>query len=150
MLPFMVHPEQKRIGPRHPRLGTAGFRVARWLAAKTMGGAGFHPLGPDYATARLALARKRLARGETLYLAGLGPPGTHNSGVALVEGTQALGPRLILHNEEERFSGNKHTTESPKKPVDAMVEPLRGMGRDVGDIFAWLTSWDYPTLAGTL
>ena len=24
------------------------------------------------------------------------------------------------------------------------------MGRDVGDIDAWLTSWDYPTLAGTL
>ena len=24
------------------------------------------------------------------------------------------------------------------------------MGRDIGDIDAWLTSWDYPTLAGTL
>jgi carbamoyltransferase len=24
------------------------------------------------------------------------------------------------------------------------------MGRDIGDIFAWLTSWDYPALAGTL
>ena len=31
-----------------------------------------------------------------------------------------------------------------------MVEALRGMGRGVGDIFAWLTSWDYPTLAGTM
>ena len=97
----------------------------------------------------MRLAREKLVRGETLYLAGLGAPGTHNSGVALVEVTQARGPRLILNNEEERFSGNKHTTEYPQKSVDAMVEALRGMGRSVGDIFAWLTSWDYPTLAGT-
>ena len=115
-----------------------------------MARAGFHQLGSDYAKAQLALAREKLARGETLYLAGLGAPGTHNSGVALVEVTQASGPRLILNNEEERFSGNKHTTEYPQKSVDAMVEALRGMGRDVGDIFAWLTSWDYPTLAGTM
>ena len=27
---------------------------------------------------------------------------------------------------------------------------MRGLGRDIGDIDAWLTSWDYPTLAGTL
>jgi carbamoyltransferase len=31
-----------------------------------------------------------------------------------------------------------------------MVTALRSMGRDIGDIDAWLTSWDYPTLAGTL
>ena len=94
--------------------------------------------------------RDKLARGETVYLAGLGAPGTHNSGVALVEVTQAHGPRLILNNEEERFSGNKHTTEYPRTSIDAMIATLRGMGRDVGDIDAWLTSWDYPTLAGTL
>ena len=84
-----------------------------------------------------------------MYLAGLGLPGTHNSGVALVEVTQANGPRLIVNNEEERFSGNKHTTEYPRHSIDAMVATLRGMGRDIGDIDAWLTSWDYPTLAGT-
>ena len=56
-----------------------------------MARAGFHQLGSDFANARLALAREKLARGETLYLAGLGPPGTHNSGVALVEVTQAPG-----------------------------------------------------------
>src|SRR5436853_531503 len=52
--------------------------------------------------------------------------------------------------EEERFSGNKHTSEYPQKSVDAMVAALRGMGRDITDIFAWLTTWDYPALAGTL
>jgi carbamoyltransferase len=139
-----------RIGPRHPKLAAAGFRFARWLAAKTMGAAGFHQLGSAFADARLAHAREKLARGEAVYLAGLGAPGTHNSGLALVEVTQAHGPRLIVNNEEERFSGNKHTTEYPKLSIDAAVATLRNMGRDVSDIDAWLTSWDYPTLAGTL
>src|SRR6202790_467723 len=140
----------RRIGPRHPRLGAAGFRAARWLAARLMGAAGFHQLGSDFADERIARAREKLSRGESVYLAGLGLPGTHNSGVALVEVTQQDGPRLILNNEEERFSGDKHTTEYPKASIDAMVAALSGMGRDFGDIFAWLTSWDYPALAGTI
>ena len=37
-----------------------------------------------------------------------------------VEVTQASGPRLIVNNEEERFSGNKHTTEYPKSSLDEM------------------------------
>jgi carbamoyltransferase len=115
-----------------------------------MGAAGFHQLGSDVADARIARVREKLARGETVYLAGLGLPGTHNSGVALVEVTRASGPRLIVNNEEERFSGNKHTTEYPHGSIDAMVTTLRGMGRDIGDIDAWLTSWDYPVLAGTI
>ena len=115
-----------------------------------MGRAGFHQFGSDFANQRLAHVREKLGRGETVFLAGLGLPGTHNSGVALVEVTQAHGPRLIVNNEEERFSGNKHTTEYPRASIDEMVAVLRGMGRDVGDIDAWLTSWDYPTLAGTM
>jgi carbamoyltransferase len=115
-----------------------------------MGAAGFHQLGSNFADERIALVRDKLGRGETVYLAGLGPPGTHNSGVALVEVTQAHGPRLIVNNEEERFSGNKHTSEYPRQSIDAVVATLHGMGRDIGDIAAWLTTWDYPTLAGTL
>src|SRR3984893_5690513 len=139
-----------RIGPRHPRLGRMGFHAARWLGARLLGAAGFHQLGSDFADARIARVREKLSRGETVYLAGIGPPGTHNSGVALVEVSQANGPCLIVNNEEERFSGNKHTTEYPKASIDAMVATLRGMGRGVEDIAAWLTTWDYPTLAGPL
>jgi carbamoyltransferase len=141
---------KRRTRPRHPRLGAAGFRVAQWLTARLMAAAGFHRLGSQYAKNRLAQIQVKLKRGETVYLAGLGPPGTHNSGVALVEVTQARGPRLIVNNEEERFSGNKHTTEYPRQSIEAMVQTLRGMGRDVQDIAAWLTTWDYPALAGTL
>src|SRR5438105_13842384 len=114
-----------------------------------MGAAGFHQLGSEFADARIAHVRAKLARGKTVYLAGLGAPGTHNSGLALVEVTQSDGPRLLVNNEEERFSGNKHTTEYPRLSIDAMVATLRGMGRDIADIAAWLTTWDYPTLAGT-
>jgi carbamoyltransferase len=142
--------QNRRIGPRHPKLAAFGFRAARWLGARSMGTAGFHQLGSAFADRRIAHVREQLNRGETVYLAGIGPPGTHNSGVALVEVTQANGPRLIVNNEEERFSGNKHTTEYPRASIDAMVEALRGRGRDIGDIAAWLTSWDYPDLAGTI
>jgi carbamoyltransferase len=141
---------ERRIGPRHPRLGRAGFHFARWLAKLTMGAAGIHQLDSALAKTRLALARQKLAAGETLYIAGLGAPGTHNSGVALVEVTQEGGPRLILNNEEERFSGNKHTSEFPKESLEAMAVSLRARGRDITDVFAWVTSWDYPTLAGTI
>jgi carbamoyltransferase len=107
-----------------------------------MSAAGFHQLGSPLADKQLASVRKRLKRDETIYLAGIGAPGTHNSGVALVEVSQADGPRLIVNLEEERFSGNKHTTEYPRQSIDAMVATLRGIGRDVGDIAAWLTTWD--------
>src|SRR6476646_2922428 len=101
-----------------------------------MGAAGFHQLGSEFADARIAHVRAKLARGETVYLAGLGAPGTHNSGLALVEVTQADGPRLIVNNEEERLSGNKHTTDYPKLSIDAAVTTLREIGRDVGGIDA--------------
>ncbi len=91
-----------------------------------------------------------MKRGETVYLAGLAASGTHNTGVALVEVTQANGPRLIVNNEEERFSGNKHTTEYPRQSLDAMAATLRGMGRDIGDIAAFVMTWDYPSFFGTL
>jgi carbamoyltransferase len=145
----IVPPSNKRIAPLHPKLGTAGFRAGRWLCARFMAGRGFHQLGSSFAKERMALVAERLNRGETVYLAGLGTSGMHNSGVALVEVTKAYGPRLIVNNEEERFSGNKHTTEYPRRSIDAMVATLRGMGRDIGDIAAWLTTWDFPTLAGS-
>ena len=64
--------------------------------------------------------------------------------------TQANGPRIIVNNEEERFSGDKHSTEYPRQSVDAMVATLRSIGRDVGDIAAFVTTWDYPTFFATL
>ena len=55
-----------------------------------MGATGFHQLGSEFADARIAHVREKLAAAKPS-IAGLGAPGTHNSGVALVEVTQATG-----------------------------------------------------------
>jgi carbamoyltransferase len=111
---------------------------------------GFHRLDSEFARRTIVSIRERLERGETVYVLGFAASGTHNTGVALVEITQAGGPRIIVNNEEERFSGEKHTTEYPRRSIDAMVEQLHAIGRDVGDIAAIVTTWDYPLLFGTL
>jgi carbamoyltransferase len=111
---------------------------------------GFHRIGSEFANQSIASLRERLQRGETAYIAGLAASGTHNTGVALIEVTQDAGPRIIVNNEEERFSGNKHTTEYPRSSIDAMVETLRQMGRRVDDIAAFVTTWDYPALIATM
>jgi carbamoyltransferase len=139
-----------RIGPRHPRLARLGGALTRALAGQALRLRGFHRLGSRFANERCAAIRARLGRGETVYIAGLSPSGTHNSGVALIEVTAAHGPRLLLNNEEERFSGTKHTTEYPRQSLDAMVATLRGMGKSIEDIAAFAVTWDYPALFGTM
>ena len=111
---------------------------------------GFHRIESEFARTTIASIGERLQRGEAVYVAGLACSGTHNSGIALIEITQKDGPRLIVNNEEERFSGEKHTTEYPRRSIDAMVAQLRAMGRDVGDIAAFVTTWDYPVLLATM
>lgn len=120
--------------------------MAHGLSLRLMQRAGFHGLDSVFAKERLARVSERLSRGETIYLAGLGVGGLHNTGAALVEVTNANGPRLIVNNEEERFSGVKHSIEYPRLAIDAVAATLRDMGRDLDDIDAWLTTWDYPAL----
>jgi carbamoyltransferase len=139
-----------RITPRHPGIAAAGYRLTRWLSEPLMARIGFHRIGSEFATEKLASIEERLRRGETVYIAGLGASGTHNTGVALIEVSQNGGPRIIVNNEEERFSGNKHTTEYPRASLDAMVETLRQMGHGIGDIAAFVTTWDYPVLLATI
>ncbi|WGS24342.1 carbamoyltransferase C-terminal domain-containing protein [Bradyrhizobium sp. ISRA464] len=139
-----------RIGPRHPRFAAAGYELTRRLSEPAMARLGLHKANGDFAKRTIASIRERLQRGETVYIAGLACPGTHNTGVALVEVTQSGGPRLIVNNEEERFSGKKHTNEFPQYALDDMRQLLRRMGRDIGDIAAFVTTWDYPALMAML
>ncbi|WGS17558.1 hypothetical protein [Bradyrhizobium sp. ISRA463] len=99
-----------RIGPRHPRFAAAGYELTRRLSEPAMARLGLHKANGDFAKRTIASIRERLQRGETVYIAGLACPGTHNTGVALVEVTQSGGPRLIVNNEEERFSGKSTPT----------------------------------------
>jgi len=111
---------------------------------------GFYRVNSEFARRTIDSIRDCLQRGETVYVLGFAASGTHNTGVALIEITQTDGPRIVVNNEEERFSGEKHTTEYPRRSIDAMVEHLRATGRDVGDIAAIVTTWDYPVLFATL
>ena len=95
-----------RTGPRHPRIAAAGYEITRRLSERALAKRGLHKANGEFAQRTIASIRERLQRGETVYIAGLACPGTHNTGVALVEVTQKDGPRLIVNNEEERFSGD--------------------------------------------
>src|ERR1700738_1039134 len=122
----------------------------RWLSEPSMARRGIHRIGSKFASQKIASIKERLQRGETVYIAGLACSGTHNTGVALIEVTQNAGPRIIVNNEEERFSGNKHESDYPRLSIDAVVETLRQMARGVSDIAAFVITWDYPVLLATL
>ena len=145
-----LKPAIVRHWPRHPVIAKAAYRLTRWLGEPGGKRLGFHRLGSEFATRKIASIRERLQRGETVYIAGLAAPGTHNTGIALIEVTQQSGPRIVVNNEEERFSGKKHTTDYPRASIDAMVATLRQMGRDVSDIAAFVTTWDYPAFVATM
>jgi carbamoyltransferase len=138
-----------RIGPRRPRLGAAGFRLALPLLEYYYRQRSIFRSTSRFAVKRFAALRAKLDRGETVYVAGIGA-GTHNSGVALVEVTRDGGPKVICNNEEERFSGNKHTTQFPQMAIDALLRTMNGMGLCSERIDAWLGAFDYPAMGATL
>jgi carbamoyltransferase len=139
-----------RTGPRHPWLSAAGFRVAlkffEWYFERKH----IYRSTSQYAAERFRAIADKLARGETVYLAGISATGTHNSGVALVEVTRKRGPRLICNNEEERFFGEKHTNRFPDRSIEALFASMKDMGLGPERIDAWLSAWDQPALFATL
>jgi carbamoyltransferase len=98
--------------------------------------------GSAFAHERFRALRAKLGRGEPLYIGGICASGTHNSGVALIEVTREDGPKLICNNEEECFSGERHTMKFPHKSVEALVELMRRSGSGPERIDAWMSAWD--------
>ena len=139
-----------RVGPRHPRLGAAGFKLALALFEPFYRRRAIHRADSAVARATMAAIRAKIERGETAYLAGVSAAGMHNSGVALVSVTREDGPTLLLNNEEERFSGTKHTTEYPRQSIAAMLEALAERGLTHADIDGWFASWDSAAFCATL
>src|ERR1700722_18527042 len=92
-----------RIGPRHPRLGKAAFRLALPVLEKFCARRGIFRSSSAFAADRFKALRAKLDGGETVYLGGICASGTHNSGVALVAVSRDAGPKIICNNEEERF-----------------------------------------------
>jgi carbamoyltransferase len=139
-----------RIGPRHPRLGEAAFRFVLPLLERYYARRRTYRLNSAFAAERLRAVRSELERGATVYLAGISGGGPHNSGVALVEASRERGIRLICNHEEERFSGEKHSTAYPRNALNALVKTADGLGIAPDRIAAWLGTWDYPAFCSTL
>jgi carbamoyltransferase len=99
---------------------------------------------------RLEAVRASITRGDTVYLVGIGATGLHNSGVALIEVSRDRGPRIICNNEEERFSGKKHSTDFPRLSLQTMRAAMERIGIGPERIAAWLGTWDYAALATTI
>ena len=139
-----------RIGPRHPRLGAIGYRSALALFEIYLRRRNIHRSSSEFAAKRFRAIGEKIDRGETVYIAGIAATGTHNSGVALVEATRENGVRLLFNNEEERFSGEKHTNKFPTHSIDALTATIGRMGLAPRHIDAWIASWDQAALFATL
>jgi carbamoyltransferase len=138
-----------RIGPSHPWLGAAGFRLTLPLLELFYRKLAIHRVGSRFARERVRAIKDKIERGSTVYLAGISSAGIHNSGVALVEVTRN-GPRLLFNNEEERFSAFKHTNKYPEMSIAALRDAMARMGLDIRNIDAWFSAWDYAGLSATL
>ena len=138
-----------RFGPLHPRLGRLGERLALPLVERFFRRKQIHRTSSRFAEERRRAISAMLARGETVYLAGIGLGGFHNSGVALLELGPDSGPRIICNNEEERFSGKKHANHFPAAALDALDDIMRGLGIGPERIAAWLGTFDYPLFVAT-
>jgi len=131
-----------RVGPRHPWLGRAAYAVTLPLLESFCARRGIHRARSAFAQERISALREKLRRGETLYLGGICGTGTHNSGVALIEVSQAAGPSIICNNEEERFSGERHTIRFPERSIAELAAILRRAGLSPHNIDAWFSAWD--------
>ena len=139
-----------RIGPRHPWLGAAGFHIALPLLETYCRILGIYRANSAFARNRMRAIKQKIERGETVHLAGVSATGTHDSGIALVEVTRSQGPRLLFNNEEERFSGLKHTNEYPRSSIQALRANMADIGLGVELIDGWFGSWDNAAFGASL
>ncbi|HEY7297499.1 MAG TPA: carbamoyltransferase C-terminal domain-containing protein [Xanthobacteraceae bacterium] len=131
-----------RIGPKNPRLGKAVFRLALPWIDRFYEGRQIFRATSAFAKERFAALRAKFAAGEPLYIGGICASGVHNTGVALVEVTRDGGPNLICNNEEERFSGERHTMRFPHLSIDSLVDLMRRRGTGPEGIDVWMSAWD--------
>mgnify|MGYP003694475413 CR=1 FL=1 len=96
------------------------------------------------------MVRAALERGETVYLAGIGAAGLHNSGVALIEVSRAHGPRIICNNEEEALLRQDTPPNFHASALQALETTMKRIGIGPERVAAWLATWDYAAFAATI
>ncbi len=134
-------------GPRFRLLGKAAFAATYPLVRLAGHLTRFHSPRSAYASERITSMREKLSRGETVHILGIGPGG-HNAGVGLIAASKAHGIQLIANHEEERFRAEKHFQRYPGKSVGVLLEQMKLLGIEPGQIHAACASWDYPLWAG--
>jgi carbamoyltransferase len=139
-----------RIGPSHPRLGAAASQFALPLLDHYYSHQQIYRPTSAFAVERLRAIRAQLERGGTVYIGGIAVGGSHNSGVALLEVSPERGPQIICNNEEERFSGKKHTTEYPFNAIDALAKIMDRIGIGSDQIETWVGTFDYAALGASV
>jgi carbamoyltransferase len=139
-----------RIGAQRPWLGRATHRLALPALERLCARRGIFRAKSAFAAERFKVLRQKLERGETLFLGGICASGTHNTGVALIEVTGRDGPKLICNNEEERFSGERHTTKFPRRSIGELAEMMRRLGLCPERIDGWFSAWDSAALIAKL
>jgi len=102
---------------------------------------GYYEADHRHTQASIAALRHKLERGETAYLVGVGAAG-HNSGTALIEASNR-GIKFLASNEEERYTQVKHCSLPPEHSVDVVRRQLADHGLQIGDVHAFVSSWDY-------
>lgn len=132
----------ERYGQQYPWLGTLGYHLCRPVIRSYARSQGFvddqHPIARDKGLS----FRRKLERGETIYLVGLGAGG-HNSGTALAQVSLANGVKMLANNEEERFTQVKHCTELPQYSIQVLKQQLAEYGIRPEDVHAYVASWNY-------
>ncbi len=133
-------------GPAFPKLGKLVYAASRAWYRRKFARQHIHDPDSTFAQERLASMQMQLARGEDVYLAGLGVAG-HNSGAALLKVSARDGIQLLSNDEEERFSAVKHHATYPGHSIDCLVQRLNGLGVTPRDLHAVLLSWNYVNIA---
>lgn len=138
-----------RLGPWHPWLAAVGFWIAFPVTKAFYAYHGYIQPSSKIAKDKIQAIRAKLKRGENAYVVGIGTGGIHNTGAALIQLCPEKGAKIICNNEEERFSGKKHTTEYPRQAIDNILAILKKMKLGPEHVDAWVSSWDYARLSAT-
>jgi carbamoyltransferase len=136
-----------RFGPRHPQLAGFGLRVSLPILERLLRQKHIHRFNSYFAKERSRELITKVERGDKAYLAGISIGGFHNTGVALIEVSLKTGMRIICNNEEERFTGRKHTNRYPAASLEELRDHMDRERIYLDEIVAWTATYDYPLFA---
>jgi carbamoyltransferase len=135
-----------RWGPRRPLLAKWGGRAAVSMVNRFLVHRGLHRLDSELGRSRLASLEEAIGAGREAYVLGFNA-GAHNTGAGLVRVSERGGVELICNEEEERYTGVKHSREYPQHSIETIRQRMNALGLGPEDLAACVSSWDYAAAA---